>query len=806
VRRIVVDRDRVAAALEAAGGRTVRASPGVDSRVEEIITSVRERGDAAVAELTRELDGREPRHGLSYEIPGSEIHAAVARLAAPVRASLESAAARIRAFHGCQIERSVSAEGGALELRVAALSRVGLYVPGGTALYPSSVLMTAIPANVAGVPEIIMVTPGASAETLAAARLAGVNRVFQLGGAQAIAALAFGTESVPRVDKIVGPGNQWVASAKRQVYGAVDIDSIAGPSEILIIADANANAEWIAADLLAQAEHDIEARPILVTTSEALADAVAAAVSEQLHDLPRRDIASASIEKHGIAFICPDLETCVHLANDHAPEHLEIMTESPETLADGLHTAGAIFVGGYSPEAAGDYLAGPNHVLPTGGAARYASPLGVYDFRKRTSVLHQSAEQLHRQRDAIARLARVEGLEAHARSVEIRFRDSSESADTDTQPFSFSDPWPLAALARDGLRNLEPYKVAHRDGIHTFLHANEMPFGLPEPIARGVREHLSQVALGRYPDPNATELRQAVGTFFGLDPERLVFGNGSDELIAQLVTTFSQPRPGQQAAVVLYPTPTFSVFRMASISAGAVPVEVPLTSEFELNGARLSASIAAHRPNLVFLARPNNPTGTLWDRGVILELARTFPDTLFVIDEAYGPYCGETMLPEIDGNLILMGTLSKIGLATARIGFVHGSAELCLWLEKSRLPYNLGGLGQAAATYLLREHSGWIKECAAKVVEERQRVALAMATHEGLRVFPSAANLLFFRVGDSSSGLASKLWNKLADRGVLVRNLDKDGPTAGCLRVTIGEASENATFLAALAESMAELG
>jgi len=344
--------------------------------------------------------------------------------------AITRAAERIRAFHARQLPGDyVVEEGGSrLELRYRPLASAGIYVPGGTARYPSSVLMTAVPARVAGVGRIVMVTPGPSAETLCAARIAGVDQVFEIGGAQAVAALAYGTASVPRVDKIVGPGNQWVASAKRQVFGEVDIDSVAGPSEVLIVADDGANPAWIAADLLAQAEHDVEARPILVTTSAALVDRVQAALDRQLAVLPRREIASRSIDTYGVAVVMEHLESALRLAEEYAPEHLELQIANAREVASRLHTAGAIFVGAYTPEAAGDYTAGPNHVLPTGGAARYASPLGVYDFRKRTSVLELDAAALRAQSGDIQALAEVEGLDAHGRSVAIRFSGDGEGS------------------------------------------------------------------------------------------------------------------------------------------------------------------------------------------------------------------------------------------------------------------------------------------------------------------------------------------------------------------------------------------
>jgi histidinol dehydrogenase len=401
--------------------RSTRMAEGVDDAVAAILADVRRRRDAAVADYTRKFDKREPVDG-SYELSRERWQARAAAVAPALRAPLELAAQRIRAFHEHQREPDVDMMLGGvrLELRVTPLARVGLYVPGGTALYPSSVLMTAIPAKVAGVPELVMVTPGASNEALLAAQIAGVDRVFELGGAQAIAALAFGTETVPRVDKIVGPGNAWVASAKRQVYGEVDIDSIAGPSEVLIIADGDANPAWVAADLIAQAEHDTEARAVLVTPSERLAAAVDAELVRQLESLPRRQIAERAITQHGAAVIVESIAQAIELANRFAPEHLELQCADARAVAARCTTAGAIFVGPYSSEAAGDYLAGGNHVLPTGGAARYASPLGVHDFRKRTSVIEYDAATAAAHAAPIAALAACEGLDGHGRSALMR--------------------------------------------------------------------------------------------------------------------------------------------------------------------------------------------------------------------------------------------------------------------------------------------------------------------------------------------------------------------------------------------------
>jgi len=399
-----------------------RASAGgsdVEHSVRAILEEVRQHGDAAVRAFTERWEKRKLE---DLELSRLEWERLANQVAPDVQSALATARARIARFHEHQRVEGyrVDEEGVELELRVQPLARAGVYVPGGSARYPSSVLMTAVPAKVAGVGEIVMVTPGPSPETLHAARIAGVDRVFVIGGAQAVAALAYGTETVPRVDKIVGPGNAYVAEAKRQLFGIVDIDQVAGPSEILIVADNSADPRLVAADLLSQAEHDADAYAILVTTSLELAVATQKEVAAQLESLPRKAIAEQSITRHGHAVVVDHINDALAFAEEYAPEHLELMTADAAAQAKTIRNAGAIFVGASTPEAAGDYLAGPNHVLPTGGAARHGSPLGVYDFVKRTSVLKYSPAALARQAGDIVRLANVEGLQAHGRAVAAR--------------------------------------------------------------------------------------------------------------------------------------------------------------------------------------------------------------------------------------------------------------------------------------------------------------------------------------------------------------------------------------------------
>lgn len=426
--RIIETTDRLfTCVLSGVTGRGDTDTSAVEPAVRDIIDSVRKDGDSALAYYTRKFDNVDITGRI--EVKKSEIDSAMRKVSKKDLSLIEFAAMRIEDFHKKQVRNSwfsTSEDGTILGTRITPLERAGIYVPGGKASYPSTVLMNAIPAAVAGVDEVVMVTPpgkdGIDAHVLASARIAGVDRVFRAGGAQSIAALAYGTASVPKVDKITGPGNIYVATAKRLVYGAVDIDMIAGPSEILIINDGTGDPEWIAADLLSQAEHDELASGILITTSKKTALAVQKAVASLLKKLKRRAIAEASIERYGLIIVVKDLDEAASISNRIAPEHLELFVERPFELMGRIRNAGAIFLGRHTPEAAGDYLAGPNHTLPTGGTARFSSPLGVDDFIKKTSVIAFSPEGMEKLGGRIKSFSDLEGLEAHGISARLRLK------------------------------------------------------------------------------------------------------------------------------------------------------------------------------------------------------------------------------------------------------------------------------------------------------------------------------------------------------------------------------------------------
>lgn len=428
MKKIYADGTQEIAFLEDLKRRSGETNKKVGEVVSEIIENVRANGDEAVKNYTLKFDGSLPQY---YEVPREVINDALTEADQEFVDALLNAQENIADFHKRQVEQSFIApkeNGVILGQRIRGLERVGLYVPGGTAAYPSSVLMNAVPAKIAGVKEIVMVTPPLKDGTpnkdiLVAAAICGVDRIFLSGGAQAIAALAYGTEEIPKCDKIVGPGNIYVATAKKLLYGVVDIDMIAGPSEILVMADETADPKFAAADLMSQAEHDVLASSIMVTTSEKLADETIAEINRQKEFLSRKEIIEKSLEDYGAIIIADSRQRCVELANEIAPEHLEVLMKDPFELLGSLDNAGSIFLGQYASEPLGDYYAGPNHVLPTSGTARFFSPLGVASFTKRTSYTYYTEEALREAKDDIVLIAEREGLTAHANAIKVRFED-----------------------------------------------------------------------------------------------------------------------------------------------------------------------------------------------------------------------------------------------------------------------------------------------------------------------------------------------------------------------------------------------
>ena len=794
----------------------------IETRVAEIIADVRARGDAAVLELTARFDGVQASSVAELEVPQAELRAAFEGLPAAQRQALQAAAERVRSYHQRQLEASSrswqyrDAEGSLLGQKVTPLDRAGIYVPGGKAAYPSSVLMNAIPAQVAGVGEIVMVVPtparrdGSSTDArgeknalvLAAAFVAGVHRVFTIGGAQAVAALAYGTATVPRVDKITGPGNAYVASAKRRVFGQVGIDMIAGPSEILVLADGSTPAEWVAMDLFSQAEHDELAQSILLCPSAEYIAQVQAAIDRLLPEMPRRDIIRASLEGRGALVLTRSMEEASEISNRIAPEHLEVSAAEPQRWEKLLKHAGAIFLGAYTSESLGDYCAGPNHVLPTSGTARFSSPLGVYDFVKRSSLIEVSEAGAQVLGPVAATLAYGEGLQGHARAAEMRLRDAGTARPANASASTHGER--LKATLRQDVQGMHAYAIQPSAGLIK-LDAMENPFTLPPALQQQLGERLGRAAINRYPAQRVAELAAALAAHVQLPAgQRLMLGNGSDELIDLLAVACDVP-PSEASlgkpATILAPVPGFVMYAMSAQLRGLNFVGVPLTADFQLDEAAMLAAIEQHRPALTYIAYPNNPTANLFDDAVIEKIVAAIgaQSGLVVFDEAYQPFSARTWLPRLGlhDHVLVLRTLSKFGLAGVRLGYLCGPAALIDEIDKVRPPYNVSVLNAEAGLFAL-EHAGEYARQAALLKEERQRLMAALSAVPAVQVFPSEANMVLVRVPDSK-----RTFEGMKQRGVLIKHVAGLHPLLkNCLRLTVGTPEENAAMILALKESL----
>ncbi len=798
--------DTTAAGFEAEFRRLLHWSAETDAAIEErvasIIAEVRARGDAALLEYTARFDGVQADSVAALEIGPAELEAAFDAITPAQRQALQQAAERVRSYHRRQQQASSrgfsyrDADGSLLGQKVTPLDRVGIYVPGGKAAYPSSVLMNAIPAQVAGVGEIVMVVPTPKGErnalVLAAAHVAGAHRVFTLGGAQAVAALAYGTATVPRVDKITGPGNAYVASAKRRVFGQVGIDMIAGPSEILVLADGSTPADWVAMDLFSQAEHDELAQSILLCPSAAYIAQVQAAIDRLLPEMPRQAVIRASLEGRGALVLTRNMEEACAISNRIAPEHLEVSARDPQRWEPLLKHAGAIFLGAYTSESLGDYCAGPNHVLPTSGTARFSSPLGVYDFVKRSSLIEVSAAGAQVLGPIAAELACGEGLQAHARAAELRLGGVA------SQPVVSDLAQRIQATFRQDVASMHAYAVQPSAGLIK-LDAMENPYPLPPALQQALGERLGRAALNRYPVGSAAVV-QALSRFVQLpDGCALMLGNGSDELIDLLSVACNIP-----GATLLAPVPGFVMYEVSARLRGLNFAGVPLRADFELDEAAMLAAIEQHRPALTYLAYPNNPTANLWDEGAVERIVAAVgaQQGLVVMDEAYQPFAARTWLPKLadaanHGHVLVMRTLSKFGLAGVRLGYLCGAAELIAQVDKVRPPYNVSVLN-AEATLFALEHADEFARQAAAIKAERQRLHAALAAVPGVQVFPSEANMLLLRVPGAQAAFEG-----LKARGVLVKHVAGLHPLLrDCLRLTVGTPAENDALLAALRASL----
>ena len=769
---------------------------------------MRERGDAALIEYAARFDGVSLKR---EELRTSEeaLRASAARVDERVLDALREAIKRVRAFHEHEREESWSVEPSAgvhLGQRLAPVERAGLYVPGGTASYPSSVVMNVMPAQVAGVERIAVVTPPRTLNenpAVAAALLElNVTEVYGVGGAQAIAALAFGTETIPRVDKITGPGNKYVAAAKRYVFGAVGIDSIAGPSEVVIIADETARADFIAADMLAQAEHDEEASSILLTTDDALAEKVADEIEKQTRTLSRSHVIEASLKQYGAIIVVNSLEEAVALANELAPEHLEIIARDEERVAASIRHAGAIFLGAHTPEAVGDYFAGPNHVLPTGRAARFSSALGVYDFVKRTSILRYSPDELERTADSIATLARAEGLEAHARSALIRLErkssgsgESIKSSEFNSTPLNSQDSPDFLKRIKPRVRELRAYTLSP-DRASVKINQNENPWDASPAIKQETLRRLNSRAWSRYPDFVPVSLHERLATFSGWTPDGIIAGNGSNELIQSLLmVTVSEGKR------VLISEPTFALYRQVTTVLDGEVLSVPLTPALSFDVDALHRAIVDEQPDVTIICSPNNPTGCLMDDGDLAALLEA-SSGLVAVDEAYHEFSGRTVVPLLERfkNLAVFRTFSKaMALAALRVGYLLADPTLAREIGKAVLPYNLNAFSQTAAEVAVEMYETELRATVESIIAERERLFTELKSIKGLAPVPSEANFMVVR----SEIEPRKVFAELLQRDVLIRDVSSYPMLKEYFRVSVGKPEENDQLLSGLREIFA---
>lgn len=826
--------DTAEADFEARFTRLLHWSPeqdqGIEQAVSAILADVQARGDEALMDYTRRFDRLDVREAAGLRLSQADLQAALDGLPALERQALERAAERIRRYHEHQRTSSwmyTEADGTRLGQRVLPLDRVGLYVPGGKAAYPSSVLMNAIPAQVADVKELVMVVPTPDGvrnpAVLAAACLAGIQEVYTIGGAQAVAALAYGTRSIRPVDKIVGPGNAYVAEAKRRVFGTVGIDMIAGPSEILVVSDGSVPADWVAVDLFSQAEHDEMAQAILISPDAAFLDAVAEAIARLLPGQPRRAVIGKSLADRGALIHVRSMQEAAELVNRVAPEHLELAVRDVDGLLADIRHAGAIFMGRWGCEALGDYCAGPSHVLPTMRTPRFSSPLGVYDFQKRSSLIEPSATGADHLAKVAATLARAEGLEAHAQSAEYRLGGDGRNATAAGQVASDGGVAPAAAgtvspaqiaarverHVRPDVQRMAAYHVADAtDAIK--LDAMENPWWLPGALQAELAQRLAALAINRYPSGNTyTVLKQAIARHDGLDGiDGLVLGNGSDELISLLCQLVAQP-----GATIMAPAPSFVMYEMGARLAGVGFVPVPLRPDFSLDREAMLQAIETHRPALVFLAYPNNPTGNLFDADDVRAILQA-TDGLVVLDEAYAPFAGgASWLSQLTAwpNLAVMRTCSKWGLAGARIGYLASAPAWAAQLDKIRPPYNISALDAETACFAFQHHADFDHQTQALCTERQTLVQRLQALRgpQGLsHVYPTAANFVLVRLAggqDDASGpsRATRVAAAMRAAEVLIKDASRMHPAlAECLRLTVGAPEENEAMLQALAAAL----
>lgn len=749
--------------------RATSSNEKLRERVTEIIARVRREGDDALFAMAEQFDGARLD---ALEVSRARLRVALDGLEPGLRRAMERSAENIARVHRAFLPRSTETEpepGIIVGRRPDPMGRVGVYAPGGRAAYPSSVLMGAVPARVAGVGEVILCSPPEnetgepSPVVLAAAALSGVDRVFAVGGAGAVAAMAYGTRSIPRVDRLVGPGNAYVAEAKLQVAGAVAIDAPAGPSELLVIADRSADPAVIAREMVGQAEHDPLACAVALVIGEDTAALVEAALVRAIDHQPRQAIIAESLAMRGGVLSAESIDEIIEFANTYAAEHTLIAAEDPDVILGRLRNQGTVFVGEMTSNAFGDYMTGANHVLPTGGLARSYSGLSVLDFFRWTTYQRVSADAAARLATDVGIFADAEALPAHAAAARAWAAAGIDG----------SIPTPQSAIARSSYRQISLYNP-DRTPSPVDLSDNTNLWGMPPAAKRVVESAVPQVVT-RYPSLYALELKKALASYLGVTPEMVVTGCGSDDVLDSAMRAFAEP--GDRIA---FPDPTFPAIPIFALMNALVPTPVPLTPEYDVDAGEILAAAA----RITYLCSPNNPTGTVLSRHSVERIVDS-ASGIVIIDEAYAEFAEQNSLDLLSrsNRVLITRTMSKaFGLAGLRVGYAVGSPDLVAEVEKSRGPYKVNALAERAALAALTEDIDWVRTHVTAATENRARLASTLRDM-GLEPLDSQANFVFVPVSD-----ALRIATQMRALGVAVRPFADLPPVSSALRASSGTA------------------
>jgi histidinol dehydrogenase len=773
-----------ASAWKAIADRSTSADTAVRGRTAAIVHRVRTGGDDALLALAAELDGVELQ---TLAVPRDLRMRALSSLDEPVRRSLERAAANIEAVHRTFLPRASELEvetGVIVGRRPDPLDSVGVYAPGGRAAYPSSVLMGAIPARVAGVGRVILCSPpgadGApSPIVLAAAELAGVNEVYAIGGAGAIAAMAYGTQSIAPVRRIVGPGNAYVAEAKLQVSGVTGIDSPAGPSELLVIADDSATPDSVAREVVAQAEHDPRAAVVIIAHGERLAHEIGGAIETLLASEPRRVIIAESLATRGALLWTESLERAIACSNEYAPEHLLLALRDPDAAFEQIRNAGTVFLGDTSSVAFGDYMTGANHVLPTGGLARSYSGLSTLDFVRWTTYQRVSPAAASDLASSVAILAEAEGLPAHAAAARSAGKGSDARAGEHT-----ARPAPRARATLRGLSLYDPKRAP----CALDLSDNTNRWGVPPAAERALR-NVGAERITRYPAVYTPELECALAEYARVRPEEIAVGCGSDDVLDSAIRAFAEP-----GDTLAYPDPTFGMLPLWARMNGlvAAPVAMPSPHTIDID------ALLATRARVTYVCSPNNPTGVALSNSDIARLVEHAAG-MVVLDEAYAEFAGDGWIAEAPRHprLIVTRTMSKaFGLAGLRIGYAAAAASTTAQIHKARGPYMVSGIAEHVALAALRDDLDWVRTHIGAAKESRARFRAALSS-AGIPSLPSEANFVLVPVPDADAVAAH-----MRAAGVAVRPFPRLCGIGEAVRVTVAPWPMMDTALRALRNAM----